>query len=287
MNGRRECDSCGHVYRPASHDQCPECGSTAKVDHVTITSEEQVTMQDAVSIDMENVLTGRFGRIYHSEENTIHEQVKEFVERLVNSNRSFDNLMSNSEVAKQVASECQAAKKTGFTGTYYRGRGMDRSSPPPVDKVTSPPVDKVTDDGRYHRADEHKLYISCTERTAHIESTPNDSETVWLIEFDITQPELTYIHLDTDFEDDYPHLHHLLLLSEILPEKTDTGRAYRPTHFLRHICTQNQISAIEFPSIRAEYSDNPSAVNVAVFGEWIDKIENQVVRDPYKSPNSN
>lgn len=201
MNDLRECDSCAHIFKPTSDtDPCPECGSTAKVDHITITVEETVAVQDSVSIDMENVLTGRAGHIYHSENNTKHEEVKDFVERLVNTSCSFEDLMSEATVAKQVASECQTAKTTGITGTYYRGRAMDPSYSPTVKQVTSPPKDKISA-GRYNRPNESVLYIARTERTAHIESTPEDSETVWLLEFNIEQPELTYIHLDTDFEE--------------------------------------------------------------------------------------
>lgn len=284
MNDHRECNSCGHVFELTSDaDPCPKCGSTAKVDHATITVKETVVTRDTVSIDMENVLTGRAGHIYHSKTSTKHEQVKEFVEHLVNTTRSFDDLRTEVPVAKKIASECRTAKTTGFTGTYYRGRAMDQSSNPTVEQVTSPPKGKVSA-GRYNRADESVLYISRTEKTAHIESTPKDSETVWLLKFAIEQPELTYIHLDTDFEEEYPHLHHLLLLSEILPEETSTVKAYRPTQFLRYICTRNQISAIEFPSIRAEYNNNPSAVNMAAFENSIGAIENQVVGDPYQSP---
>ena len=245
--------------------------------------EENVGAQDTVSIDMENILTGRTGHIYHSETNTIHQQVKEFVERLLSSTEYFDDFITDEAIAERIVSECRTAKTTGFSGSYYRGRAMNQSSAPPAEKLLSPP-EHIDSTGRYNRADESVLYISRTERTAHIESTPRDSETVWLLKFDIEQPELTYLNLDTDFKEEHPHLHHLLLLSEILPKETDEVEAYRPTQFLRYICTHNQISAIEFPSIRAKYNNNPEAVNMAVFEDSIIPIENQVAGNPYKSP---
>lgn len=283
MDGPRECDSCGNVFEPTSGaDPCPECGGTEKVNHVTVTCEENVAAQDTVKINMEKVLTGRDGLIYHSETNTKHEDVKEFVDLLANSNSSFEDVLQREEVAKIICSECEESKEIGLTGNYYRGRAMDQSPNPSVDQVTSPKDDLSA--GRYSRGNDPVLYASRTERTAHIESRPEESETVWLLEFDIEQPELAYIHLDTDFEDQNPYLHHLLLLSEILPQERNTEKAYRPTQFLKHICVNNGISAIEYPSIRAEYNDNPSAVNIVVFEDSIAAIEDQVVREPYQSP---
>jgi hypothetical protein len=279
----RECKSCNEVFKVTGEDDlCPECGCKEKVDHYQRSVEEVMVTNDRVAIDMENVLTGRYGQIYHSESNTIHDKVKEFVEYLVNTTDSIEEV-SEGEFAQQILSECQAATKLGLAGTYYRGRPFEKSANPSVGEVTSPPREKVTP-GRYNRSDEPVLYLSRTERTAHIESDPDGSKKVWLLEFAINRPDLEYIELDTDFEEKYPYLHHLLLLSEILPKHRDEPTAYRPTQFLHYICKENSVQAIEFPSIRAEYAENPCAVNLVVFESDIPAIESQVVNGPYISP---
>lgn len=277
-----ECRNCGYVFSDPSTDRpCPECGSEKK--HVSVAIEEMVTVDDSIRVAMENVLTGREGIVHDSEEDIPHPKVREFIENVTSRSKepNWNDIINQDSFAKEILAECRDAKVDGLHGSYYRARVVDENaSPLSTPQLLSPPEDKVSI-GRYNQVGDAVLYLAQTPETAAIEVRANGQEQVYIQRFEIGAPDLSYIRLGSEMEQEFPHLHHLLLLSEYLPERAGAEEAYWPTHFLREACEQLGISAIEFPSIRADYSENPDAVNLVVYGGAVDETEQMTQGTPY------
>lgn len=230
---------------------------------------------------MKKVRTGRKGLVADSEAKTAHVDVRDFVDMITSDEPNWEDIVEQNEIAQSILYECCNTKTEGLQGSYYRARSINEGTYNTED-LHSPPDEKVKESGRYNQAGESVLYLARTCETAMKEIQPNEQDQVYIQLFEIDAPKLSYIKLETDLEQRAPHLHHLLLLSEDLPEETSTEEAYWPTHFLRHICDKLEMSAIEFPSVRAEYSENPDAVNLVVFDDAKAEVEQMTQGDPFK-----
>ena len=74
-----------------------------------------------------------------------------------------------------------------------------------------------------------------------------------------------------------------MLESECLPEECEFARnPYRATQFLAFLCRLRGIRAVEYPSVRGGYKENPEAVNVAVLGAAANAAGRMVKGDPFQ-----
>ena len=96
-------------------------------------------------------------------------------------------------------------------------------------------------------------------------------------------PGFKFLRLTEDLERTAPSLQYVLLESEHLREESSFD-PYRPTQFLAFLSRLRGIGAIEYPSVRAGYIDDPDAVNLVVLGPVVDQIKLMTRGDPFEYP---
>jgi hypothetical protein len=64
-------------------------------------------------------------------------------------------------------------------------------------------------------------------------------------------------------EDGTPFLHSYVFHCENTRE--NDSYAHKPTYLVADLCKEIGIEALEYPSVRGEYRENPHAVNIVVF----------------------
>jgi len=79
-----------------------------------------------------------------------------------------------------------------------------------------------------------------------------------------------YLRLSQDLEATAPVLQYLLIENEYLPEESSFAHPYRATQFLAFLCRLRGIHAVEYPSVRAGYKDDPDAVNMVILSPSVE-----------------
>jgi hypothetical protein len=232
-------------------------------------------------------ISGRTGRSgYHQIEDrpTAHPAVQSFVTKLCSRRkiRLWPWVLIQNPIAWQLFRQVSAAATTGIFGTYYRSRrfSIDVSNPSPFD-LGPPPLEKQGE-GRYTEGKTVVLYLSRTPETAARETVVDESRSrIFIQKFELSLPNSAALCLAGDFETRFPELHYLLLDSEYLPdESTFVPNPYRATQLVAYLCRLRGISAVEYSSVRGSYKDDPSAVNLVLFGQAVEVAKSMMSGTP-------
>ena len=187
-------------------------------------------------------------------------------------------------VAWRLFADLGRAASIGIDSTYFRSRRFHVGSPCPSSAVFGPaPLEKQTE-GRYTEGKHSVLYLARTSELAALESPFDpDRPEIYVQEFEIVSRAWRVVRLDENLEGRAPTIQYLLLESEYLPEECEfVADPYRATQFLAFLCRLRGIQAVEYPSVRGGYEENPEAVNVAVLGPAADAAGRMVKGDPFQ-----
>lgn len=283
---RAECTACGTSLDPFSTEPCPDCGRTdTKKVHKTVVT--QVAVTGDVSARETGGKTGRSAQVLLHNKRTYHVQVQRFVEDLCKKRRcpNWWSVLLSRRVAWRLFVELGRAVSTGIDTSYYRSRRFSADAPPPTSSDFGPPPLEKQDEGRYTEGKQVVLYLSRTPKVAALENPLQDSSKskLYIQEFHLLVPGLKFLRLTEDLECTATSLQYFLLESEYLPEESSFD-PYRPTQFLAFLSGLRGILAIEYPSVRAGYKDDPDAVNLVVLGPAVDAIKLMTRSDPFEYP---
>jgi len=181
--------------------------------------------------------------------------------------------------------ELGRAVSTGMDTSYYRSQRFSADAPPPTSSKFGPPPLEKQGEGRYTEGKQVVLYLSRTPKVAALEKPLQGSSKpkLYIQEFHLSVPGFKFLRLTQDLESKATSLQYFLLESEYLPEESSFN-PYRPTQFLAFLCGLRGIRAIEYPSVRAGYKDDPDAVNLVVLGRAVDAIKRMTRNDPFEYP---
>jgi len=188
-------------------------------------------------------------------------------------------------VAWRVFADLGRAAFVGIDASYYRARWFVADAPPPKPSDFEPPPLEKQGEGRYTDGKQVVLYLSRTPKVAALEKPAQDSSKsrLYVQEFHLSIPEFKFLLLTQDLESKATALQYLLLESEYLPEESSFA-PYRPTQFLAFLCGLRGILAVEYPSVRAGYKDDPGAVNLVVLGPAVNAVKLMTRGDPLEYP---
>jgi hypothetical protein len=229
--------------------------------------------------------TGRSAQVILNDKRTYHVIVQSFVQVLCRK-RSRPNwwfVLLSHRVAWRLLVDLGRAASIGIDASYYRSRRFGAAAAVPSPSDLGPPPLEKQGEGRYTEGKQVVLYLSRTPRVAALEKPLQDSgkSKLYIQEFHLSIPDFKLLRLAKDLETAAPSIQYLLLESEYLPEESGfTPVPYRATQFLAFLCRLRRIQAIEYPSVRSGYKDNPDAVNLVILGSAV----NIVIR--IKSPGS-
>jgi hypothetical protein len=232
-------------------------------------------IEASISAEVIRAKTGRRG--FHIKENspTEHVEVQAFVLQLCETDTTdWEALLHTNRTAQKIHNDFRNAIKTGINGEYFRGRRFQVSvASPPSKELWAPPVNKQKV-ARYNEFANRVLYLSRTAKTIVAECPPTvDKPTLFIQKFTLQLPNLRIISLETDLESKHPFLHYVLLDSEYVPESAhefpNVRNPYRATHFLAHLATINNVSGVEYPSVRGDIRNNPDAINLVLLNESV------------------
>jgi len=283
---RAECTACGVSLDPHTAEPCPNCGRTdTKRVHKTVVT--QVATTGAVSARETGGNTGRSAQVLLDSKRTYHVSVQRFVEDLCKKRRrpNWWSVLLSRRVAWRLFVELGRAVSTGIDASYYRSRRFPADAPAPTSSDFGPPPLAKQDEGRYTNGKQVVLYLSRTPKVAALEKPLQDSSEskLYIQEFHLLIPEFKFLRLTQDLESKATSLQYFLLESEYLPEESSFD-PYRPTQFLAFLCGLRGILAVEYPSVRAGYKDDPDAVNLVVIGPAVDAIKRMTRSDPLEYP---
>jgi RES domain-containing protein len=241
----------------------------------------------SLSIQVTRAPTGRKG--FHLKDNipTEHVEVQNFVQKLCETdNNDWPSFLSDNDTAQKIHNDFQRAIKTDINREYFRARRFSASAlPPPSTELWAPPIGKQNV-GRYNELGSRVLYLSRTADTAAAECPPDvDQPILYIQKFSLRLPKLSIVSLELDLEAKYPFLHYMLLDSEYVPDKANefpnVQNPYRATHFIAHLAKINNVSAIEYPSIRGNIQNNPEAVNLVIMDITMELVEHMTESEPF------
>jgi len=245
-------------------------------------------MKGELSIKVIRGQTGRTGYHLRNDSPTAHLEVQAFAIDLCNQlTPNWDYILSSNKTAQQIKEDISKVKQQGLIGYYYRARSFPILTKPEPNKFGAPPLGKQSE-GRYNESAVRVLYLAKDSQTAIKECSPSPEEpSIWVQKFNLQLPNDWVINLDLDMEEKAPYLHYLLLDSEYIPnnlaEFPNIQNLYRATHLLKYICKLLDVSAIEYPSIKGDIQNNPSAINLVVIGDVVLKAEAMTTDKPQLS----
>jgi hypothetical protein len=106
---------------------------------------------------------------------------------------------------------------------------------------------------------------------------------VFLQKYDLDLHSVRFIRLDTTLEQTAPRLNFLLLESEYLPQESSLyPEPYRATQFLAYLCRRLDILAVEYPSVRGGFKDNPDAVNLVLLDSAVCLAATMSAGEPFE-----
>jgi hypothetical protein len=230
--------------------------------------------------------TGRSGFHQIQDRPTVHAAVQSFVTSLCSNTKMpcWLWILIYNPLAWELLKQVSAAASKGVFGAYYRSRLFPFDAPRPSNSNLGPPPLEKQGEGRYTDGRNVVLYLSRTPKTAALEAGTNEAKPkIFIQKFELTLPDATVINLTNDLESKFPHLHYLLLDSEYLPDESPfVPNPYRATQFLAFLCHLRGISAVEYPSVRGNYKDNPIAVNMVMFGKSVEAATRMMSGRPYE-----
>jgi len=234
-------------------------------------------------------ISGRTGRGgYHTinDRPTAHPAIQSFVAKLCSDPKvpSWYWMLISNPLAWRLYIQINAASSEGINGTYYRARRFQIDAAKPSSSELGPPPLEKQGEGRYTQGKSVVLYLSRTPETAALESGTDPSKPrIFIQKFELSIPNAKVLYLSEDLEDRYPHLHYLLLDSEYLPNESPfVPNPYRATQFIAFLCQLRRVLAVEYPSVRGYFVDNPDAVNIVLFGRAVNQASTMAVGDPFE-----
>lgn len=281
---RAECTACGASLDPYGAEPCPNCGrtDTKKVYKKVVGG---VSLTGHISGRESGGKTGRSGQVLLHNKRTYHLSVQRFVEDLCKRRRcpNLWSVLLSHRVARRLFVELGRVVSTGIDASYYRSRRFSADAPAPTSSDFGPPPLGKQVEGRYTDGKQVVLYLSRTPKTAALENPLHDSgkPKLYIQEFHLLVPRFRFLRLTEELERTAPSLQYILLESEYLPEESSL-KPYRSTQFLALLSKLRGIWAIEYPSVRAGYIDNPDAVNLVVLGPAVDEIKLMTRGDPFE-----
>ena len=281
---RAECTACGASLDASSDEPCPNCGrkDTKKVYKSLVAG---VAATSDISGRKSIGRTGRSGQVLLHNKRTYHLSVQRFVEDLCKKRRRLNlwSVLLSHRVARRLFVELGRVVSTGIDASYYRSRRFSADAPAPTSSDFGPPSRGKQAEGRYTERKQVVLYLSRTPKTAALENPLHDSgkPKLYIQQFHLLVPGFRFLRLTEDLERTAPSLQYILLESEQLPEESSI-KPYRSTQFLAFLAKIRGIQAIEYPSVRAGYIDDPDAVNLVVLGPTVDEIKLLTSGDPFE-----
>jgi len=281
---RAECTACGASLDPSSAEPCPNCRRTdSKKVYKTITS--QVSATGDISGRKRIGKTGRSGQVLLHNKRTYHFSVQRFVKDLCRKpgRPNWWFILLSRRVAWRLFAELGRAASTGIDTLYYRSRLFSADAPEPASSDFGPPPLEKQVEGRYTNGKQVVLYLSQTPKAAALEKPLQDptKQKLYIQEFHLLIPGFRFLRLTEDLERTAPSLQYILLESEHLPGESSI-KPYRSTQFLAFLAKIRGIRAIEYPSVRAGYIDDPDAMNLVVLGPTVDEIKLMTRGDPFE-----
>jgi len=230
--------------------------------------------------------TGRTGQVLLHNKRTYHLSVQRFCEHLGKKTRcpNWWVVLVSRRVAWRLFAELGRATSTGIGTSYYRTRRFSSHAPEPSSSDFGPPPPEKQGEGRYTEGRQVVLYLSRTPKVASLEKPLQQDPTkpqLFIQEFDLLVPGFKFLRLTQDLECKAPCLQYVLLESEYLLEEASLN-PYRPTQFLAFLSRLRGIQAIEYPSVRAGYIDDPDAVNLVILPPAVDAIKLMMRNDPFE-----
>jgi len=188
-----------------------------------------------------------------------------------------------------IARELERVANNGLAGTFFRGRALELGKKPhgsgdfywqqdAWERHVS--AGKCKQD-RYHEYRERVLYLSSNTETVYRESE-RPAHITFIQVFELALPNVRSILLNHELEGKSPHLNFLLLNSEFTPGESPLGNPYRATHLIAYLCACLEIDAIEYPSVRADFKENPGDFNLVLFRKAVESAGNMMVGDPFE-----
>lgn len=243
---------------------------------------------DTYRAEGKSAYTSRESTYEEDGEPTEFHQVKSFLEWLSTdgAHLPWDQVLRH-PMAEKLVNDISEAIDTGLDAPLYRGQRLQEDASPPVERLLAPTEKRLPDDvepgpGRYNEGGEAVLYTCRKREIVPDEVPPGEGKPeLYLVEFDVTLDNLIAIRLDETTEEEQPHLHHLLFLTEYPPKDKDLD-VYRATHLVREICRRLGIEAVEYPSVKGGYRDDREALNLVVFEAARPRVEDAVDKGPYE-----
>lgn len=272
---RAECVACGRPLDPRSDEPCPDCHKTGtKRAYKTLVAATDIC--GSVSARKAGGRTGRSAQVLLDSKRTYHAAVQSLVRDLCATRRqpNWWLVLASRPVAWRLLADLGRAASTGIDATYFRSRRFRAGSPPVSSCDFGPPPPGKQREGRYTEGKRSVLYLARTPELAALES-PGDPERpeVYIQEFRIVSHALKAVELNSDLEMRAPAIQYLLVESEYLPNECEcVPNPYRATQFLAFLCRLRGIRAVEYPSVRGGYRQDPRAVNLAVLGSAVDAV---------------
>lgn len=245
-------------------------------------------MKGSLSADKKSGQTGRSAKVLENDKRTYHANVQQFVQTLGKMDQPPNWLwiLLRYPVAWRLAWELNKAKSNGIQGRYFRARCFSLEDGSPSTKDLGPPPAHKQSEGRYSDGKSVVLYLSRSAHVAAIEvGSDGHKPCVFVQEFEIEIPTLKMIYLKRDLEAIAPTLQSLLVESEYLPDEVPMTNPYRATQFLAHLCSLIGIDAIEYPSVRGDFLDNPNAVNLVILPPLVQAVLETANGDPFQVNN--
>jgi hypothetical protein len=187
-------------------------------------------------------------------------------------------------VAWRLYADLGRAAAIGIDSTYFKSRRFHIGDPCPSSGDFGPAPPEKRSEGRYTEGKHSVLYLARTSELAALESPFDpDRPEIYVQEFEIVSRTWRVVRLDQDLEGKAPTIQYLLLESEYLAEECQfVADPHRATQFLAFLCRLRGIQAVEYPSVRGGYKENPEAVNVAVLGAAADAAKLMVKGEPFQ-----
>lgn len=186
------------------------------------------------------------------------------------------------DFAQRLLRQLAALRSVGLSGEYFRGRRYEGATP----DFGAPPDPTVR---RYGEGEERTWYISPSARVV-VHEMPQRPLIVGRLR--LHAPSIPIARLTDVGVEHSPELVAYLMGCENIEDvagQRDAQLVYRPTHLVARMCAQAGIGALEYPSVRAGYLDDPTATNIVIFGRFIadarfDVLSTEVVTDHTPSP---
>jgi len=230
--------------------------------------------------------TGRSADVLCNDEPTVYSEIERFVAELYqNPDLPFDEAVHRSAFGQQLLNELSTNSTVGLRGRYFRGRVFSVDAPPPGSREFGPPPAEYQEGGRYNLAAEPPvLYLSRQPSVCLAECRLQPTDILYVQEFELALPDVRWLFLGTNLEATAPVLHGLLLASEVVPDEQSLishfRAPYRATQFVSDLCRRTGVGALEYPSVRGGYREDPGRVNLVVFGS----LAQEAARTPVGSP---